>query len=450
MPEKIRILVVDDELLIRTALQGILSAQGFEVKVAETGKKALEILTQEFFDLVILDLKLPDSNGLELLKEIKGLFPETGVVIITAYAEVKTAVQAIKDGAFDYLSKPFQEEELLIVLEKFLRFRKMEREIQYLKEALPADDKTKDLIGESKAIKELREKIEIIARSDIPVLIYGESGTGKELVADLIHKLSPQRDGPYLKINCTAIPETLFEAELFGFERGAFTGASESKKGKLELANGGTILLDEIGDLPLNVQPKLLRVLETNTFYPLGSKREVRINTRYIFTTNKDLKKLVEEGKFRDDLYYRLNVIPLKIPPLRERKEDIPSLIKHFLHLFAQKHGKPLPQITQEAYLFFLSYDYPGNVRELKHLIERAVLLSQNNLITLKELPEDLLPRRSEIQPLKDFKRCKALLEKEIIYQTLRECKGKKSEAARRLGISRKTLWQKLKSLESY
>lgn len=450
MPEKIRILVVDDELLIRTALQGILSAQGFEVKVAETGKKALEILTQEFFDLVILDLKLPDSNGLELLKEIKGLFPETGVVIITAYAEVKTAVQAIKDGAFDYLSKPFQEEELLIVLEKFLRFRKMEREIQYLKEALPADDKTKDLIGESKAIKELREKIEIIARSDIPVLIYGESGTGKELVADLIHKLSPQKDGPYLKINCTAIPETLFEAELFGFERGAFTGASESKKGKLELANGGTILLDEIGDLPLNVQPKLLRVLETNTFYPLGSKREVRINTRYIFTTNKDLKKLVEEGKFRDDLYYRLNVIPLKIPPLRERKEDIPSLIKHFLHLFAQKHGKPLPQITQEAYLFFLSYDYPGNVRELKHLIERAVLLSQNNLITLKELPEDLLPKTTEIQPLKDFKRCKALLEKEIIYQTLRECKGKKSEAARRLGISRKTLWQKLKSLESY
>lgn len=450
MPERIRILVVDDELLIRTALQGILSAQGFEVKVAETGKKALEILTQEFFDLVILDLKLPDSNGLELLKEIKGLYPETGVVIITAYAEVKTAVQAIKDGAFDYLSKPFQEEELLIVLEKFLRFRKMEREIQYLKEALPADEKTKNLIGESKAIKELREKIEIIARSDIPVLIYGESGTGKELVADLIHKLSPQKDGPYLKINCTAIPETLFEAELFGFEKGAFTGASESKKGKLELANGGTILLDEIGDLPLNVQPKLLRVLETNTFYPLGSKREVRINTRYIFTTNKDLKKLVEEGKFRNDLYYRLNVIPLKIPPLRERKEDIPSLIKHFLHLFAQKHGKPLPQITQEAYLVFLSYDYPGNVRELKHLIERAVLLSQNNLITLKELPEDLLPKTTEIQPLKDFKRCKALLEKEIIYQTLRECKGKKSEAAKRLGISRKTLWQKLKSLESY
>lgn len=450
LSEKIRILVVDDELLIRTALQGILSAHGFEVRVCETGIKALEILTQGFFDLVILDLKLPDFNGLELLKEIKGHFPETGVVIITAYAEVKTAVQAIKDGAFDYLSKPFQEEELLIIIEKFLRFRKMEREIQQLRETLPADEKTKELIGESKAIKELKEKIEIIARSDIPVLIYGESGTGKELVADLIHRLSPQKDGPYLKINCTAIPETLFEAELFGFERGAFTGASESKKGKLELANGGTILLDEIGDLPLTVQPKLLRVLETNTFYPLGSKREVRVNTRYIFTTNRDLKKLVEEGKFRDDLYYRLNIIPLKIPPLRERKEDIPSLIQHFLHLFAQKHGKPLPQISQEAYLFFLSYNYPGNVRELKHLIERAVLLSQNNLITLKELPEDLLPRRSEIQPLRDFKRCKALLEREIIYQTLRECKGKKSEAARRLGISRKTLWQKLKSLESY
>ncbi|BAU23862.1 chemotaxis protein CheY [Caldimicrobium thiodismutans] len=448
--DKIRILVIDDEILIRTALQGILTSHGFEVRVCETGLKALTLLAKEFFDVVLLDLKLPDYDGLELLKEIKALTPDTGVIIITAYAEVKSAVQAIKDGAFDYLAKPFQEEELLIALEKFFKFKRLERELELLKERIPAEKLTVELIGESKIIKELKQKIEIIARSDVPALIYGESGTGKELVADLIHKLSSRRDGPYIKINCTAIPDTLFEAELFGFDKGAFTGATESKKGKLELANGGTILLDEIGDLPLNIQPKLLRVLETNSFYPLGSKREVKVNTRYLFTTNRDLKKLVEEGKFRDDLYYRLNVIPLKIPPLRERKEDIPSLIRYFLNYFAQKHGRPIPQISQEAYMFFLSYDYPGNVRELKHLIERAILLSQNNLITLHDLPEELLPKNREIHPAHDYKRCRALLEREIILQTLKECKGKKSEAARRLGISRKTLWQKLKNFESH
>lgn len=448
--DKIRILVIDDEILIRTALQGILTTHGFKAKVCETGLEALTLLTKEFFDLVILDLKLPDYNGLELLKKIKTLCPDTGVIIITAYAEVKSAVQAIKDGAFDYLAKPFQEEELLITLEKFIKFRRLERELEFLKESLPAEKLTTELIGESKAIKELKQRIEIIANSDVPALIYGESGTGKELVADLVHKLSSRKDGPYIKINCTAIPDTLFEAELFGFEKGAFTGAIESKKGKLELANGGTLLLDEIGDLPLNIQPKLLRVLETNTFYPLGSKREVEVNTRYLFTTNKDLKKLVEEGKFRDDLYYRLNVISLKIPPLRERKEDIPSLIRYFLNYFAQKHGRSIPQISQEAYVFFLSYDYPGNVRELKHLIERAILLSQNNLITLRDLPEELFPKKTEPPPKQDYKRCKALFEKEIILQALKECKGKKTEAARKLGISRKTLWQKLKNFESH
>ncbi len=447
----IKILIVDDELLLRKALEGILSSQGYEVKSCETAKKALSLLTEVFFDIVLVDLKLPDMHGLELLREIKRLSPETGVIIITAYAEVKSAVQAIKDGAFDYLSKPFQEEELLITIEKFLKFRSLERELKTLKETLSEKIYEKDLIGESKAIKELIQKIEILSQVDVPVLIYGESGTGKEHVADLIQRNSPRRDKPYIKINCTAIPENLFEAELFGYEKGAFTGASERRIGKLELANGGTLLLDEIGDLPLSLQPKLLRVLETNTFYPLGSKREVKVDVRYIFCTGKDLKKMVEEGTFRDDLYYRINVVPLKIPPLRERKEDLPSLIYHFLRYFSEKYKKDIPKITPEAYTALLNYDYPGNVRELKHIIERAVLLSQDSVITLRDLPEELQMRSlQEPSVFQNIKKCKELLEREFILKTLEECKGKRSEAAKKLGISRKTLWQKLKKFESH
>ncbi|MGC9109158.1 MAG: sigma-54-dependent transcriptional regulator [Caldimicrobium sp.] len=448
--ETIKILIVDDEILLRKALEGVLSSQGYVVKSCERGDKALDLVQKEFFDLALIDVKLPDRNGLDLLKEIKKISPETGVIIITAYAEIKSAVQAIKDGAFDYLSKPFQEEELLIAIEKFLKYRSLEKELKTLKTSLSDFLGERALIGKSKAIKEITQKIEILSQVDVPILIYGESGTGKEFIADLIQKKSPRKDKPYIKINCTAIPENLFEAELFGFEKGAFTGATESKKGKLELANGGTLLLDEIGDLPLSLQPKLLRVLETNTFYPLGSKKEVKVDVRYIFCTAKDLKKLVEEGKFRDDLYYRINVVPLKIPPLRERKEDLPHLINYFLNYFSQKYQKDIPKIAFEAYTALLSYDYPGNVRELKHILERAILLCQDSRITLKDLPEELqekIPYDSFISH--NIKKYKELFEREVILKTLEECNGKKTEAAKRLGISRKTLWQKLKKFES-
>jgi len=444
----IRILVVDDEPLIRKALEGLLSSYEYVVKTCEKGKEALSLLAKEDFDLVLVDLRLPDIHGLDLLKTIKTRFPETGVIIITAYAEVKSAVTAIKEGAFDYLSKPFQEEELLIVIEKFLKFRALEREVKVLREALPEGHLKKELVGESKAIKEILQKIEIVAKTDVPVLILGESGTGKELVADLIQRNSLRKDKPYIKINCTAIPENLFEAELFGFEKGAFTGAVEAKEGKLKLANGGTILFDEIGDLPLSLQPKLLRVLETNTFYPLGGKKEIKVDLRYIFCTSKDLKKLVEEEKFRDDLYYRINVVPIRIPPLRERKEDLPHLIRHFLKLLAQKYQKEEPELTPEAFAALLSYDYPGNVRELKHILERALLLSQDSKITLADLPEELFHKGEIAKGTQNFQKCKELMEKELILQALRECKGKKTEAAKRLGISRKTLWQKLKKFE--
>lgn len=446
---KSRVLVVDDELILRVALEKILKENGFEVVSCDTGKKALQYLEKEAFDIALVDVRLPDGNGLDLLKEIKKISPETGVIIITAYAEVKSAVKAIKEGAFDYLSKPFQEEELLITIEKFLKFKALEEELKTLKESLPKEELTSKFIGQTKIIKELLEKIKIIAGTDVPVLIYGESGTGKELVADIIYELSPRKGAPYIKLNCAAIPESLFEAELFGYEKGAFTGALESKKGKIELAHKGVLFLDEIADLPMSIQPKLLRVLESNTFYPLGSKKEIKVDVRYIFATSKDLKKLVEEGNFRDDLYYRIHVIPLKIPPLRERKEDLPLLIRYFLQHFAQKYQKEMPEISQEAYLALLNYDYPGNVRELKHIIERALLLCQNKLITLRELPEELMPK-SEIGFTQiDFKKCKDILEKELILKTLRECKGRKGEAAKKLGISRKTLWQKLKKFES-
>lgn len=443
-----RILVVDDELILRTALQGILSSQGFEVKTCESGKKALSLLQQEDFHLALVDMRLPDINGLDLLQEIKKISPETGVIIITAFAEVKSAVKAIKDGAFDYLSKPFQEEELLITIERFFKYRDLERELKTLKESLPKSYLSQDLVGESKAIREILQKIDLIAETDVPVLIYGESGTGKEVIADLIYKLSKRVDQPYIKLNCTAIPETLFEAELFGFEKGSFTGAVEAKKGKLELAHGGTLLLDEIGDLPYSIQPKLLRVLETNSFFPLGSKKEVKVDVRYIFSTSKDLKRLVDEGKFRDDLYYRINVIPIRVPPLRERKEDIPHLMRFFLQNFAQKYKKNMPEISKEAYLALLNYDYPGNVRELKHIMERAILLSRDNLITMKDLPEELWINSNVNVTEMDYHQCKEMIERELIFKTLKECKGKRSEAAKKLGISRKTLWQKIKKFD--
>lgn len=445
---KAKIIIIDDELILRVALENLLKENGFEVVSCETGKKALEYINQDFYDLALVDKRLPDSDGLELLREIKKISPETGVVILTAYAEVKSAVQAIKDGAFDYLSKPFQEEELLIAIEKFLKFRDLERELKTLRECFPLQSMSTKFIGESKVILDLLEKVKIVAETDVPVLITGESGTGKELFADLIYAHSTRQGGPYIKLNCTAIPETLFEAELFGYEKGAFTGALESKKGKIELAHKGVLFLDEIGELPLNIQPKLLRVIETNSFYPLGSKREIKVDVRYIFATSRDLKKLVDEGKFRDDLYYRLNVIPLKIPPLRERKEDLPLLIRHYLNYFAQKYKKKVPEISQEAYMALLNYHYPGNVRELKHILERAFLLCQNNLITQRELPEELVPKGVTSSNHIDFKKCREIIEQELILRTLRECKGKKGEAAKKLGISRKTLWQKLKKMK--
>lgn len=445
---KPKILIIEDEPTMRIGMTHLLSSSGYHVKSCKDGEEGIATIEREAFDLVITDMRLPGLDGLSVLKRVKALSPSTGVIIITAYAEVKTAVQAIKDGAFDYVSKPFSNDELLILIERFLRFRNLETELHRLKETVTEKISFEKLIGVSPSMKVIFDKIEAIANTDVPVLIQGESGTGKELVANAIHNLSSRREREYVKINCAAIPDNLFESEIFGHEKGAFTGASDMRKGKFELANGGTIFFDEIGDMPLGLQAKLLRVIEENILYRLGGSEPVKVNVRGIYATSKNIRDLIKKGLFRDDLFYRINVVPIIIPPLRDRKEDIPYLIDHFLELFGNKYAKPGTKVTPAAYQSLMSYSYPGNVRELKHALERAVLLSRNGLIDINDLPEEISgidrekPKVSLDIPLYDGV---TILEREMIINALKESGGKKIEAAKRLGISRKVLWKKMK-----
>lgn len=446
---KEKILIVEDDPAMNLGMYHFLRSSGYEVKSCEDGTKAFEIIESDKFDIAIIDLKLPGVDGLTLLKHIKSKSPQTGVIIITAFAEVKTAVQAIKDGAFDYIAKPFTNEELFLVIERFSKFRSLEKEVRYLTELVKKKEGFEEIICSSPAMKEILDKIDVVAKTDVPVLIQGESGTGKELIANEIQRRSLRKDKPYIKINCAAIPETLFESELFGYEKGAFTGASEKKKGKFELANGGTLFFDEIGDMPVSLQAKLLRVIEEGSVYPLGGKEPVKIDVRCIYATSKNLKELIKNEKFREDLFYRINVIPIVIPPLRERKDDIPPLIDHFLKIFSEKYGKKNITMSSSAYEVLLRYDYPGNVRELKHVIERAVLLSKDGVIDIKHLPEEFYKVESFQKQCfsgnLSLKECLENFEKSIILRALQECGWKKSEAAKKLGISRKALWEKIK-----
>ncbi|GAB4538597.1 MAG: sigma-54 dependent transcriptional regulator [Thermodesulfovibrionia bacterium] len=440
-----RILIIEDDPAMRLGMSHFLSTSGYDVTVCEDSRGATEILNKEGFDLVITDMRLPDDNGLNILKEIKRRHPQTGVIIITAFAEVKGAVQAIKDGAFDYLAKPFSNEELSVVIDRFFKFHKLELEVKRLRESIREKGK---IIGVSAGMRDVLDKIEAIAKTDVPVLIQGESGTGKELVADAIHTHSHRKDGPYIKINCAAIPESLFESELFGYEKGAFTGAIERRQGKIEIATGGTIFFDEIGDMPTSLQAKLLRVIEDNTVTRLGGKRPIEVDVRYIYATSINLKELIKEGRFRDDLFYRINVVPIIIPPLRERREDIPYLIEDSLRHFRERFSKQDITITPSAYDALLSYNYPGNVRELRHAIERAVILSKDGIIDIRHLPEEFASSKETIKGCPSnptLHESISSLEREIIMNALKECGGKRIEAAKRLGISRKVLWRKIK-----
>lgn len=447
---KEKIFIVEDDPAMRLGMAHFLKSHGYIVTSCENGLEALQSIESQTFDIAIFDLKLPGVDGLKLLQAMKKKDPTTVVIIITAFAEIKTAVQAIKEGAFDYIAKPFSNDELLLIIERSLKFRNLEIEVEYLRKTVRGKEVFEGLVGISNSMKEIFDKIEVIAKTDVPVLIQGDSGTGKELIADAIQRLSARKDFPYIKINCAAIPETLFESELFGFEKGAFTGATEAKKGKLELANGGTVFFDEIADMPLSLQAKLLRVIEDGIIYRLGGKEAIVVNLRFIYASCKNIKELIKAEKFREDLFYRINVVPITIPPLRERREDIPILIEHFLEQFAKKYNKSKIQISPSAYEALLSYDYPGNVRELKHAIERGVILSKDGVMDLKHLPEEISALSSiELNCINNnisLKECLEHFEKNIILKTLKECDGKKTEAAKRLGISRKALWEKIKA----
>ncbi len=422
-----------------------LSQQGYRVSLCVDGREGMEAIKKGNYDLVVTDIRLPHCDGFEILRTVKSLYPDKGVILITAYADIKDAVQAIKDGAFDYIAKPFSNEELLITIDRFFKFQSLENEVTLLRERLKTRESFADIIGASPAMKTVFDRISSVANTDVPVLIEGESGTGKELVANAIHNLSYRKDKPFVKINCAAIPEHLFESELFGHEKGAFTGATQMRKGKFEYASSGTIFFDEIGDIPLHLQPKLLRVIEDNCITRLGSNTTITVDVRTIYATSKNLKELVQEGKFREELYYRINVVPIYIPPLRKRKEDIPYLIDHFLSYFREKFNKDV-RLSQQAYHALLNYHWPGNVRELKHAIERAVVLCRDGTIGIEDIPEEVAgfgaPCLSDELTLEERLRC---FEREIIHRALQESGGKKTEAAKRLGISRKVLWKKMK-----
>ncbi len=446
--------VIDDEKGILETLGGILSDEGYQVKTFLLAKEAVQLLSQRQPQAIFLDLWLKDMDGLDVLKKIKEVASQVPVIIISGHGTIETAVKALKMGAFDFIEKPLSYERILVSLENALKFFQLEEEYKRLKEEVFGKV---ELTGISKAVKEIRELIKRVAPTDTTVLITGESGVGKEVVARLIHLHSKRAQGPFVEVNCAAIPETLIEAELFGYEKGAFTDARASKKGKFEQAHGGTLFLDEIGDMNLPAQAKVLRALQEKKIEKLGSQRSIEIDVRIIAATNKDLRKEISEGRFREDLYYRLNVFPIYIPPLRERKEDIEPLCESFLEEMAFKTGLGRKRLHPEVIALFKEYSWPGNVRELKNFIERLVILAKGNIITVEDLPRDFLYIIGKEGPIKeakepwfeerDFKKAKILFEREYLRRKLEEYGGNISLTAREIGLERAYLQKKLKEL---
>ena len=438
-----RIIVIDDEDSQRRLLTGYLKKQGHDVKDASSGPTALEMLVDRGVEVAITDMRMPEMDGLTLLKEIMKIHPDTQVIVITAFATVENAVEAMKAGATDYLIKPVNLEQLALILKKIEKNQLLIAENRYLKRKLEEIEDFPELIGESSAFKKVLADITVIAKSDSTVLIRGESGTGKELAARAIHHSSPQKNGPFLAVNCAALPETLLESELFGYEKGAFTGAVKRRLGRFELANKGTLFLDEIGDLPLPVQVKLLRALETKSFERLGGAEVVNVDIRLITATNRNLESKVKDGSFREDLYYRLNVVPLFMPPLRERKDDIMPLVDFFIKKFAARTGKSIKGITPQVKDIIMSHSWPGNVRELENAIERAIVLSRSELIDADSLLA-FKPIDSDQKMITDNLNL-AELEKQAIAEALRRTQGNQIEAAALLGIHRNTIRNKMK-----
>ena len=444
---KPRILVVDDDRGHRTMLRALLAESGYEALEAEDGDAGVEAVRTHPVDAVLLDLRMPRVGGIEALEAIKAVRPDLPVIVLTAYASVDTAVAAMKKGAFDYLTKPVDAADLSRVLDKALEFRRLEEEIRLLRERLGERFDFSSIIGRSRPMRELFETLALVAPSDATVLITGESGTGKELVANAIHQNSPRRDKPFVKVNCAALHENLLESELFGHERGAFTGATAQRKGRFELAHGGTLFLDEIGDMSPATQAKVLRVLQEGEFERLGGSRTLKVDVRVIAATHRDLEAMVAEGAFRQDLYYRLSVVPVHLPPLRDRPEDIPLLAEHFLRIYAEKNRKAVAGFTPEAMDLLVRHPWPGNVRELQNAVERAVILCLGERVTPRELPPALQGAAAAAPqaPIPAGPRTLKDAERELILRTLEQTGGNRTRAAQILGISRQTLINKLK-----
>ncbi|MBI2177880.1 MAG: sigma-54-dependent Fis family transcriptional regulator [Candidatus Tectomicrobia bacterium] len=451
---EIHVMVVDDKRGSREALEKMIAKEGFRVSLAHDAETALEAIERDPASVVITDLRMPGMDGIRLLKEVKRRNPRTEVILISGVGTVESAVEAMREGAYDFLTKPLERVVVRKAIEKAVEVQELMRENEDLRAQLQSLRDESGFIGNHPSVRAVKELVRQVAPTSATVLILGESGTGKELVASAIHSLSERRSGPYIKLNCAALPETLLESELFGYERGAFTGAAQRKEGRFRLAHGGTLFLDEIGDMPLVLQPKILRVLQEGEFERVGGTETLKADVRIVASTNRDLERAVAERAFREDLYYRLNVIRVQLPALRERRGDVPLLAEHFLQRFAAKNSRPVTGFSREAVAILSNHDWPGNVRELENTVERAVVLSRGEILTPEDLPshfarpqkpagEAPLPPEAPVltipvgTPL-------AEIERRVILETLRRAGGDKSEAARQLGIATRTIYRKI------
>ena len=434
-----RILIIEDERSMREVLKILLEEESYDVTTATDGVEGLDYIRSNIFDVIITDIKMPKADGFAILKEAKEIAPSTIVIMVTAFGTTESAIEAMKRGAYDYIHKPFKIDEIRLIVKKAFEKKNLSEELSLLREKFHTSYRLENIIGKSSRMMELFQLIPRVANSSSTVLIKGESGTGKELVASALHNLSPRKDKNFVTINCATFPEGLLESEMFGHMKGSFTGAVFSKSGLFEIADGGTFFLDEIGEMPLSLQSKLLRVLENGTFRRVGGTSDITVNVRVISATNKNIAEAIAAGSFREDLYYRLNVVPIEIPPLRERRPDIPLLVDHFL----LKYSKSPKRVTPEALEFLMNYHWKGNVRELEHIIERVVLLSDRETIGPEDLPPEILQTAGNLGCLPDLdeegfdlENLLERIEKDYLLKALEKSRGVKTEAARTLSLS--------------
>jgi DNA-binding NtrC family response regulator len=445
-----KILVVDDEQSMCDFMEIMLKKESYAVDTTVSAHEALQLAASAGYDLIIVDLMMPEMSGLDFLRRVKKARPEQELLVMTAFASIDTAIEAMKEGALDYISKPFKVDEIKLVIEKSVKGKKLKEENRNLKEQLYKDFSFDHFIGQSEGVTKLKQMARRVSQTDSTVLIRGESGAGKDLIAKAIHFASDRTSGPFVTINCAALPESLLESELFGYKKGAFTGAIKDKEGLFKVADGGTFFLDEIGNTSHTIQMKLLRVLEDKTITPVGDTRPIEVDVRLMAATNADLEEDVKAGRFRSDLFYRLNVIPIIIPPLRDRAEDIPLLANHFISKYCQRNDSELKILTPEALEALQKYFWPGNVRELENCIERAVLLSRNDKIDVDDFPTKIREGRKIKVVSEEAPETPTLesIEKAYIYYIMDQTKGKKSKAAKLLGIDNSTLYRKLQRYE--